>query len=76
MIDNKGIYDKFHVSRTDGDPTGKHANCGYFVLDPAHDPAAFAALECYIAAAWDERPELVGDISTWLETIQQEADHA
>ena len=43
MTDNKGLYDKFHVSRTDGDPTGKHANCGYFVLDPAHDPAAFAA---------------------------------
>ena len=44
---HKGIYNKFRVERTDGDPTGKHADCRYFVLDIDHDPHAVAALYAY-----------------------------
>ena len=85
MIDNKGLYGKFRVSRVDGDPTGKHAECGYFVLDPMHDRAALLALEVYADATATTRPMLAADLWGWLEAIRvelgindegQESDHA
>jgi hypothetical protein len=42
-----GLYRKYNVSRVDRDPDGKHKDCFYFVLDPAHDPIAREALTLY-----------------------------
>ena len=46
-----GLYQKFVVTRTDGqsDPGQKHYGCSYFVLDLDHDPAAAGGLEGYAA---------------------------
>jgi hypothetical protein len=44
-----GLYRKFNVTRHD--PTGKHEDCFYFVLDVDHDRMAIPALEAYIIAA-------------------------
>lgn len=40
--ENRGLYEKFRVWRTDGssDVGGKHEHCRYFVLDLTHDPYA------------------------------------
>lgn len=38
---------KFKVERADGDPTGKHRDCFYFVLDVEHDPHALPAIAAY-----------------------------
>lgn len=49
----RGLYEKFHVERTDGRsaPGEKHAGCAYFVLDLDHDPLAMVALQAYEDAA-------------------------
>jgi hypothetical protein len=41
-IDDRGYYDKFDVTRTDGasEPGGKHHGDSYLVLDLDHDPVA------------------------------------
>jgi hypothetical protein len=57
---NLGLYRKFHVTRSD--PTGKHANCFYFVLDCDHDEFSVAALEAYIAACEAKFPKLAADL--------------
>ena len=64
MTKSKGLYPKFQVTRTDGDPTGKHANCRYFVLDPEHDPAARLAVITYAGAIRPTNPELASDLMT------------
>lgn len=51
-LDEDGRY---LVQRID-DPEGKHNDCFYFVLDPAHDPHAWQALFFYA-----ERVESTGD---------------
>lgn len=45
----RGLYQKYFVSRTDGksDPGEKHDGCEYFVLDLTHDPFAAAAIRAY-----------------------------
>jgi hypothetical protein len=50
---NRGLYQKFNVSRTDGSSKrgGKHYECQYFVLDLSHDPLALPAIEAYAKAA-------------------------
>lgn len=52
---------KFRVERM-ADPTGKHAGCWYFVLDPKHDPHAVAALATYADAVRAEHPGLAADL--------------
>ncbi len=49
MSDEKevGLIGKYYVVRADGDPTGKHTDCPFFVLDPVHDPIAQSALNHY-----------------------------
>lgn len=64
----QGLYRKYHVRRVD-DPTDKHADCRYFVLDPAHDKFAVTALIMYIAACEKEYPKLAQDLDLWLESI-------
>jgi hypothetical protein len=65
----RGLYEKFFVSRNDGQSVvgGKHDGCAYFVLDVTHDPHAIAALTAYAASCEDDFPALASDIrSTWL----------
>lgn len=59
----RGVYHKFHVSRTDGKsaPGKKHEGCDYFVLDVNHDPFAKAALLAYAQACETEYPLLAYD---------------
>jgi hypothetical protein len=58
----RGLYGKFHVARADGDPTGKHEGCDYFVLDLVHDPHAKAALIAYAASCSADYPHLAADL--------------
>jgi hypothetical protein len=64
-----GLYRKFEVRRTDGSdgPTGKHADCNYFVLDITHDPFAIPALKAYAAACRKEYPNLSADLESLVE---------
>jgi hypothetical protein len=41
---NRGIYKKYNVRRTDGSsaPGKKHEKCTYFVIDIEHDAFAYA----------------------------------
>jgi len=65
MTDNRGIYRKYVVRRTDGtDSRGqKHEGCFLFVIDVDHDPHAEAALMAYAKACASKRPELAADIT-------------
>lgn len=62
----KGLYDKFHVWRTDGksEPGEKHDDCRYFVLDLTHDPHAAAAIDAYAESCQHEYPLLAQDLRT------------
>jgi hypothetical protein len=46
---NKGLYEKFTVTRNDGRsaPGEEHEHCRYFVLDLDHDPHVWAAVRAY-----------------------------
>ncbi len=61
---SRGIYNKFHIERTDGKsaPGEKHHGCGYFVLDLTHDPHAIPALRAYADACEAEYPLLAADL--------------
>lgn len=63
---DKGLYDKFVVTRTDGGSASgeKHDGCRYFVLDLTHDPFAMPALRAYAMKCRSARPELALDL--WL----------
>ena len=68
----RGLYAKFNVSRTDGDPNGKHEGCAYFVLDPQHDPMARAALVAYADEAHRSGyHQLANDLGRWLRRIER-----
>jgi hypothetical protein len=58
---SQGIYRKYHVKRLN-DPTGKHDNCEYFVLDWRHDPYTKPAVLAYADACEAEYPELAADL--------------
>lgn len=60
----KGIFDKFIVTRVDGTHAfgKKHHNCDYFVLDMTHDKFALAAIRAYANACQKEYPVLAKDI--------------
>ena len=64
---NKGIYKKFHVTRTDGKSElgEKHHDCAYFVLDVNCDPFAVPALRAYAEACKEEYPRLSADLLAW-----------
>ena len=60
----RGLYDKYHVSRTDGSSAigGRHEGCYYFVLDTDHDQFAVPALLAYATACEAEFPMLARDL--------------
>ena len=60
----QGLYPKFEVTRTDGDPTGKHANCRHFVIDVDHDLVGQSALLIYAASI--DNPQLTADLMALL----------
>lgn len=64
-----GLYNKFHVERTDrsSEPGGKHHGCKYFVLDLTHDLAAKPALATY--AAYTQKARLAHDLREWLREV-------
>lgn len=64
MSDERGLYEKFNVTRHDGksEPGGAHENCSYFVLDLNHDRFAWPALDAYATYCEEERPELAKDL--------------
>jgi len=57
----RGIYRKYEVRRLN-DPTGKHAECEYYVLDWKHDKFTIPAVLAYAAACEAEFPELARDL--------------
>lgn len=61
---NRGLYEKFTVTRNDGssEPGGKHHGCEYFVLDLTHDKHAAAALLAYANSCASEYPLLAADL--------------
>ncbi len=60
--EERGLYNKYHVERLN-DPTGKHKDCEYFILDLVHDKHAYAALRAYILSCRKEFPQLADDLS-------------
>lgn len=65
----QGLLHKYDVRRAN-DPTGKHDDCRYFVLDPQHDPLAMYALARYAElAAVNGYEALAVDIDAWLESL-------
>lgn len=60
MTDERGVYDKFRVERTDASP--RHPDCRYFVLDIDHDPHAAAALTAYAEHCQRDKPDLARDL--------------
>ena len=64
MADNRGIYRKYNITRTDGKdaPGMKHCGCRYFIIDLDHDPCAEAALNAYAIACEEEHPQLAADL--------------
>lgn len=68
MTDKKqGLYRKYRVERLN-DPTGKHADCAYFVLDIRHDQHARNALCAYANSCRVAFPELAADLHRMLRT--------
>lgn len=69
--DEKVIYEKFTVRRTDGrDRLGeKHFGCRYFVLDITHDKHAIPALQAYAESCVKESPSLANGILEIIEEI-------
>lgn len=62
----KGLEARYFVQKID-DPSGKHDQCRYFVLDPQHDPIARDALSLYSSRA--RRAgfiPLADDLDAWL----------
>jgi hypothetical protein len=74
----RGLYDKFNVSRTDGESRigGKHYGCHYFVLDLDHDQFAWPAIEAYANACKDEYPKLSNDLRVISAFVGKKSERA
>lgn len=60
-MNNQGLYNKYQIINRE---TGEEAQGEYFVLKPANDPAARAALRAY--ARVTDNDQLSEDITAWL----------
>lgn len=63
-MNNQGLYNKYQITNRE---TGKEAEGDYFVLKPAKDPAARAALLAY--AETTDNKQLAMDIVFWVTAI-------
>ena len=61
-----GMERRYRVEKIN-DPTGKHAKCWFFVLDPHHDPHALVALRAYADSCRAEFPQLADDIEAQID---------
>ncbi|MEK5166171.1 hypothetical protein NYE69_28100 [Paenibacillus sp. FSL R5-0527] len=61
---NKGLYNKYQIINRE---TGQEAAGNYFVLKPAKDPAARAALLAYAEAT--DNYQLAADITVWVSSL-------
>ena len=68
----RGIYEKFHVLRTDGRsaPGEKHYGCRYWVLDLDHDPHAISALVAYAKSCAETHPLLSAELLAKLTELE------
>lgn len=57
---NRGLYGKYFVERIN--PSPKHENSDYFVLDITYDPFAKDAIKAYADACEKEYPNLAKDL--------------
>lgn len=64
---SEGLYQKYDVKKVD-DPTGKHDDCKYFVLDPRHDKHARQALRSYAASVAADQPTLAHELHLWVDS--------
>lgn len=72
--EDRGLYGKYLVERLD-DPTGKHAGCHFFVLDPQHDQIARWVLKEYADRAFElDHYQLAADLKIWLRRLEREDD--
>lgn len=62
----KGLYNKYQIINRE---TGEESEGDYFVLKPATDPAARAALMAYAEATDNE--QLAIDITIWLSSLPE-----
>jgi hypothetical protein len=71
MSDDKGLYDKFRVRRTDGlDVEGqKHCGDDYFVLNLTRDPHALVAARAYAMSCRDEKPVLSKELNAKVDNL-------
>lgn len=62
--EGRGLYDKFIVTRTDGQSEiGQlHNGCLYFPLDLTHDPHAIKAILAYADSCEKDNPKLARDL--------------
>lgn len=68
----RGLYRKFTVTRHN--PSDKHNDCFYFVLDLDHDEFALASLATYAEACAEKYPMLASDLRgiVAMQRIKQE----
>jgi hypothetical protein len=72
MNETEGLEARYHVEKM-SDPTGKHDECRYFVLDPQHDPVAREALRDYAVHALSYgHLRLYQDLDRWLTRLDRE----
>lgn len=71
--EQKGLYGKYSVQRVN-DPTSKHADCKYFVLDLTHDRFARLAALYYADECAAEFPQLASDLRSLAETEHRKAN--
>ena len=62
-----GLCNRYEVRKV-SDPTGKHKDCKYLVLDPQHDPIAREAIRLYAGRTWNL--QLSNDLNDWLNEIE------
>lgn len=59
-MEEKGLYGKYKIEKTDGSPVDPKAI--YFTLRLDTDPYARKAIRAYIEACREEQPELARDL--------------
>jgi len=62
--EERGLYRKYYVRKLN-DPTGKHKNCFFFVLDLTHDPYAIQAAQTYADACRGRYPILAKELESF-----------
>lgn len=64
-----GLEARYRVEKIN-DPSGKHDDCRYFVLDPKHDPLAIEALTFYAGLARGAGLlELARGLAEWIDHV-------